>query len=165
MTRTIEAVTLLGICLACVGCNMGTAAKGARHLQANATADARSRSAVDNVIAWEGKYAELSDKCVKLLEDKQVLTEKSQNAMKIISQLQEELAQAKEELADANAMLGEMNKELAQWKVDVLGFREEMRRAQEVQLRLMTKMVVLLGGEVPAQEDKGPEKLAARTKE
>ena len=62
-------------------------------------------------------------------------------------------------------MLTELNDELARWKRDVLGFRTEMRRAQQVQLELMKKMVVLLGGEVPQIGKTAAEKLAATTKE
>lgn len=40
-----------------------------------------------------------------------------------------------------------MQKELTNWKSDVLGFRDEMRKAQKAQIDALTHIVTLLGGE------------------
>jgi uncharacterized protein YeaO (DUF488 family) len=51
------------------------------------------------------------------------------------------------ELAEANEFLQQMHVELNKWKSDVLGFREEMRQAQQAQLEALAKILRVLGAE------------------
>jgi hypothetical protein len=73
-----------------------------------------------------------------------------------------ELKQARKELDEANAMLREMQTELAKWKADVLGYRDEMRTAQTVQIDALRRVLRLLGAEEipPAAAAKPPEPIA-----
>ncbi|KKK58639.1 hypothetical protein LCGC14_3042420 [marine sediment metagenome] len=41
-----------------------------------------------------------------------------------------------------------MRNELVKWKIDVLGFRGEMRTSQQLMLERMAAVIRLLGGEV-----------------
>ena len=41
----------------------------------------------------------------------------------------------------------EMHVELNQWKADVLGFRDEMRKAEAAQLQALGKILRILGAE------------------
>jgi hypothetical protein len=57
------------------------------------------------------------------------------------------MKQTKKELNEANNFLQEMQLELNQWKGDVLGFRDEMRRAQKSQLDALSRILRILGAE------------------
>jgi chromosome segregation ATPase len=69
-----------------------------------------------------------------------------------LSQLQLEMEQTKKELHSANAFLQEMQQELNHWKNDVLGFRDEMRRAESTQLEALSRILKLLGAEMTEPE-------------
>ncbi len=50
---------------------------------------------------------------------------------------------------DVSARVAEhMQVELVKWKSDVLGFRDEMRKAQSVQLQALTRIMKILGAEM-----------------
>ena len=168
MRNTVTILTAAALCWIVSGCAMAPRSEGAQHLRTTALADDngnRVRNAVENAREWSKKYALLADECLKnqkerttLIEDRRKLTDKA-------AKLESELAQAKKELGDANAMLGDLNGELTRWKADVLGFREEIRRAQQAQLGLLSKMVVLLGGEVPELTNQADDKLVSKSRE
>ena len=65
------------------------------------------------------------------------------------------------ELDEANAFLQQMHLELSEWKTDVLGFRDEIRKSQKAQLEALGKILSVLGAEpvtipdaAPAESDK-----------
>ena len=171
MKRVMTTIALVGACWALVGCSPGRRpllAGVSRHMPGATLADksgAGGASAVDAARGWSNKYAGLADRCMKLQQENNALAEKNRQLLAKEAGLHGDLGQSRKELGDANAMLTELNDELAKWKRDVLGFLTEMRGAQQVQLELMKKMVVLLGGEVPQIGKTAAEKLAATTKE
>jgi hypothetical protein len=107
-------------------------------------------TAVDSALQWAQKYSEASEKLVKLQQDNRTASDKVQLLETQVAKLQLELAQSASQLKDANSMLMEMRGELDKWKTSVLGFRQEMREAQQAQLTALGKVLKLLGGEVPA---------------
>ena len=69
--------------------------------------------------------------------------------------LDAQLKQAQKELNEANILLIEMRVELNNWKVDILGFRDEMRDAEKAQLEALLKILKALGGEVKVETARG----------
>ncbi len=68
-----------------------------------------------------------------------------------VSQLEAQLAEKDKTIADLNSQLegsgsriGELEAALDQWKSDVLGFRDEMRKAEEAEIEVLQKMLTLL---------------------
>ncbi len=62
-----------------------------------------------------------------------------------------QVARLNKELAEANDTLIEMRIELNNWKVDILGFRDEIREADTEQLKALIKILEVLGGEIKAK--------------
>ena len=66
-------------------------------------------------------------------------------------------AQIKEltrQLDVASGDVGKLNEALDKWKTDVLGFRDEMRKADEAEIQVLQEILMLLKGfakEKPAQ--------------
>ena len=73
--------------------------------------------------------------------------EENTHLKKEVGELRSQLAQARKELEEANEFLQKMHVELNQWKADVLGFREELRKAQVAQLQALGKILRILGAE------------------
>jgi hypothetical protein len=106
---------------------------------------------MESAIELSKKYAALSEETSQLKLEKQDLINENSRLKQQVSTLQVEAEQAKKELAEANDLLIEMRIELNNWKTDVLGFRDEMRQADKVQLQTLLKILKVLGGEVPAE--------------
>jgi len=64
-----------------------------------------------------------------------------------VETLKAQLSQTQKELEEANEFLQKMHVELNQWKADVLGFRDEMRKAEAAQLQALGKILRILGAE------------------
>jgi peptidoglycan hydrolase CwlO-like protein len=111
--------------------------------------DTKAPTAVESAIIWSDKYAKLSEQMEKVRKANLDLTEENRNLTNQVTGIQAQLDQAKKELAEANTLLVDMQKELTNWKTDVLGFRDEMRKAQRAQIDALTHIIVLLGGEIP----------------
>lgn len=109
--------------------------------------------AVERALMWSQKYDELSLKVEKLMERNSTLVEENVGTKHQIAQLQVEYDQTKKELDEANTFLQEMHLELTRWKSDVLGFRNEIRKAQSTQLNALSRILRILGAEMvePAQ--------------
>jgi chromosome segregation ATPase len=106
-------------------------------------------SALDSALEWSQKYAQAMEKVAALQEANSELSEKRLAQQEELKRLKQDLAQAQRELSDANATLREMKAELDRWKSDVLGFRSEMRKAQQAQMIALRRVLMLLGGEMP----------------
>ena len=163
---------VIGICLALLmlsGCMEGVAqpfeqALTAPQIEHKPDAEAMKRfqdtnqqnpTAVESAIELSKKYAALTEEAGQLKLENQTLRTENKELAKTVSALQAELNQANKELTQANDMLIEMRVELNNWKMDVLGFRDEMRKAEKVQLETLVKILKVLGGEVkdnPAAE-------------
>jgi hypothetical protein len=90
-------------------------------------------------VQWASKYEELSISNNALRETNNELTVKNK--------IKSELEQTKNDLTEANDFLGQMHLELNKWKTDVLGFRQEIRQAQQVQVEALGKILRVLGAE------------------
>ena len=110
--------------------------------------DTETSSAVDVALEWATKYRECSTQRDQLQRDSQQLLKEKQELKSELAQMKLKLAQAEQELTDANEMLIEMRTALEKWKLDVLGFRKEMRLAQKTELETLVKILRLIGGEV-----------------
>jgi DNA repair exonuclease SbcCD ATPase subunit len=106
-------------------------------------------SATDSAVEWSVKYAQTSEKLLAAQRENQELMEKIRALAGQAAKLQAELDGSKKQLKDADAMLLELRTELEKWKTNVLGFREEMRAADQAQLEALHKVLRLLGGEAP----------------
>jgi predicted nuclease with TOPRIM domain len=113
--------------------------------------DAKTPTAVENALIWSEKYTKLSDEMTQVQKKNMDLAEENRNLSNQVTKLQTQLEQAHKELAEANNLLIDMQKELANWKNDVLGFRDEMRKAQKAQLDALANIITILGGEVPVR--------------
>ena len=129
-----------------------------------ADSDAAGQGAVDVALEWSRKYAQASDALMTAQKEIKNLHEANKQLSAQTARTQIQLEQSQKELAEANDMLVEMGKELREWKANVLGFRNEMQQAQQVQMDAIKKIMVLLGGEVvPA--GRSAEKPAVSAKE
>ncbi len=107
---------------------------------------AGAESTVDRALMWSEKYGEAVDRLSKLQQAYRDLEQENRAVQATIAQAKTELAQSEKELTDANSLLVEMRTELDRWKRSVLGYREEMRQAQQAQLEALGKVIMLLGG-------------------
>ena len=128
----------------------------------NASADRFERqtqkktSSVEAAIKMTEKYTRLSDEFLKLRQENNELATENQKLKKQIVAIEPNLQRTQKELAQANDLLIDMTTELNNWKSQVLGFKNEMRQADEVQLEALLKILEALGGEVkvePIQND------------
>jgi len=124
-------------------------------------------TAVESAIGLSEKYAKLSEEASVLRRETQDFTTKNQQLKEQVTNLEAQLQQTQKELGEANDLLIKMRIELNNWKIDVLGFRDEMRDAEKAQLEALLKILKVLGGEVAAEpaQQKDTVPLAAETRE
>ena len=120
-----------------------------RHTAVQGEGTAESTSAVDSALALSERYSQAVEKLTVLQTENKTLIERNSQLVGQTTKLQAELAQTQKELEDANAMLVDIRKELEKWKTDVLGFRQEMRQAQQTQIEATGKVLKMLGGDAP----------------
>jgi hypothetical protein len=106
-------------------------------------------SAVETALALSDKQAKLTEELLAAQQARRDLEESNRKATAQSAKLQSDLEAAQKELAEANQMLVEMKKELENWKSNVLGFRDEIRKAQKAELDSLRKVLVILGAEAP----------------
>ena len=112
-------------------------------------------TALESAIELSKKYAVLSDEVTTLKLKKQTLEKENSQLKQQASVLEQDLNQAQKELAEANDLLIEMRIELNNWKAEILGFRDEMRRADKAQLETLVEILKVLGGEVKMDMSSG----------
>lgn len=164
MNRKITLIILTALTLGSFGCNIvdepieimmpdlskpktqpsTAAATGERFTDPQAD----KSGAVERALMWSQKYDELSVKVEKLMERNSTLVEENVANKHQLAQLQIEYDQTKKELDEANTFLQEMHLELTRWKSDVLGFRNEIRKAQTTQLNALSRILRILGAEM-----------------
>jgi len=105
-------------------------------------------NAVDAALEWAKRYSIASAELQKLQKEHRQLLKDNQDYRHETTRLKVELNRAEKELSEANAMLLDMRDDLEKWKADVLGFRREMRQAQEAQLNALARILTLIGGAV-----------------
>ncbi len=94
------------------------------------------------------EHAKLSEETAVLRQENRDLIVQKQQLEEQVVALQLQLQQTQKELTEANDLLITMRIELNNWKVDILGFRDEIRGAETAQLEALLKILKVLGGEV-----------------
>jgi len=120
--------------------------------------------AVQSVLVWSQRYEELSLKNNLLREKNSEIRAENSELKQRADTLEMELEKTKQELAEANDFLQQMHVELNEWKGNVLGFRDEMRQAQKVQLEALAKILRVLGAE-PVAVPEGENEDSSNSKE
>jgi chromosome segregation ATPase len=111
----------------------------------------QNRTAVESALELSEKYATLSEHTAELRRENKSLLAENSKLKEHVSALDTELQQTQKELTEANDLLIKMRVELNNWKTNVLGFRDEMRQAEEAELEALLKILKVLGGEVTAE--------------
>jgi len=130
----------------------------AKRFQESAT---QGPTAIESAIELSEKYAKLSKQSAVLQQKSQHFTAENHQLKKQVAALEAQLQQTQKELAQANDLLIEMRIELNNWKIDILGFRDEMRDADTAQLQTLLKILNILGGEVKPESTQGEDKGSA----
>jgi len=94
------------------------------------------------------KHVILSEQATVLRQQNRELIVQKQQLKDQVVALETQLRQTQKELTEANDLLITMRIELNNWKVDILGFRDEIRNAETAQLEALFKILKVLGGEV-----------------
>ena len=94
------------------------------------------------------KHAILSEEAAVLRQENRDLTARNLQLKDQVVTLEAQLQQTQRELSEANDLLITMRIELNNWKIDILGFRDEIRDAETAQLEALLKILKVLGGEV-----------------
>ncbi len=115
-------------------------------------ADNESDTAVDSALKLAQEHAALSEKYAAAQQKILELTEENKKLKERLLACEPELKQTKKELEEANNMIVDMRIEMNNWKTDTLAFRDEMRKADKIQLETLLKILQALGGDanVPA---------------
>ncbi len=111
----------------------------------------QGRTVVESAIELSEKYAKISEEALVLRERNQNLVDENRKFKEQSSRFEADLKKTQKELAEANDLLIEMRVELNNWKMDVLGFRNEIRQAETAQLEALLKILRVLGGEITAE--------------
>jgi chromosome segregation ATPase len=111
----------------------------------------QNQTVVESAMDLSAKYAKLSDEASALREKAQTLTAENNRLKEQLTDTETRLQKAQKELTEATDLLVQMRIELNNWKVDILGFRNEMRDAQKTQLEAMLKILNALGAEVKTE--------------
>ena len=109
---------------------------------------AQKRTVVESAMELSKKHAALSEEAAALRQQNRDLTVGNQQLKEQVVALEAQLKQTQKELSEANDVLIAMKIELNNWKMDILGFRDEMRDAETAQLEALIKILKVLGGEV-----------------
>jgi hypothetical protein len=104
-------------------------------------------TAVENAIALQDKYARALEDLRRGEEHNHALSDENRKLAETAAHLQADLAKTQQELSEANAILIQMRQEIEKWKYDVLGYRDEMRKANQAQIEALGKVLSLLGAE------------------
>ena len=108
-------------------------------------------TAVETAIELSKKHSQLSEEMVMLRQEKKDLVAENSLLKDQLSTYKAQLQQTQTELTEANDLLIEMRIELNNWKVNVTGFQDEMRKADTAQLEALLKIFEILGGEIETE--------------
>jgi chromosome segregation ATPase len=156
-------LTLLITVLATTGCNTFNRSEEDIEEQAeNPKASRRfqqqnnEQTVVESTISLSNKYSKLLEKHSELKGKYRNAVEEKQALTKEKNEVQAELKQAEKELRQANNLLKETVSELNKWKSNVLGFQQEVRKADQAQLNALYKILRLMGGQPPQNDVPDP---------
>lgn len=121
-------------------------------------------TAVENALVIQDKYTRTLEDLGREQQRNRDLSDDNRKLADNGAKFQADLAKAQQELTEANNLLLQMRQELEKWKTDVLGFRDELRRANTVQVEALAKVLTLLGGEVAKSPLASAEKAPAAEK-
>ena len=116
--------------------------------------DQEGSSVVKSAMKLSSDYSRLSQEAALLRQQNEDLITKNRQLSDREVSLNTQLKQTQKELAEANSLLIEMRVELNNWKADILGFREEMRSAETVQLETLLRILKVLGGQITTESAK-----------
>ena len=131
------------------GANPGGGVTYLRDTSVKSETGSEGGGAVEDALKWSEKYSRVIEELVRTQQQKQQVEDQNRKAAADLAKLHADMEQYKKELGEANTMMLEMRQELDKWKSNVLGFRDEMRKAQTAQLDALRKILELLGGEAP----------------
>ena len=114
----------------------------------------QNRSAVESAIEMSEKYAKLAEETRLMQQKNQNLENENKELKAQADNTRKQLEQNTKELNEANDLLMKTQMDLNNWKSDVIGFRDEMRRSEKAQLEALYKILVALGGEVKNPAEK-----------
>jgi len=118
-------------------------------------------SPVESAMELSAKYAKLAEETAVLKADNLKLAKENRKLKEMLAPCQNNLTQAQKELAEANDLLIEMRVEMNNWKTNILGFRDEMRSAENAQLDALVKILEVLGGQAKAETPLDPDMKSA----
>jgi chromosome segregation ATPase len=110
---------------------------------------------VESAMELSKEHAKLSEETAVLRQENKDLTARNQQLKGQVVTLEAQLQQTQRELSEANDLLITMRIELNNWKIDILGFRDEIRDAETAQLEALLKILKVLGGEVKTKSAQG----------
>ncbi len=110
---------------------------------------------IESAMELSKKYAKLSEETAVLRQENRDLIVQKKLLEDQVVALEAQLRQTQKELTEANDLLISMRIELNNWKVDILGFRDEIRNAETAQLEALLKILKVLGGEVETKSAQG----------
>jgi septal ring factor EnvC (AmiA/AmiB activator) len=103
---------------------------------------------VESAMELSQKHAKLSEETAQLRQQNKELVASNKQLKEQVVAIEAKLQQAQKELNEANDILVAMRIELNNWKLNIIGFRDEMRDAETAQLEALLKILKVLGGEV-----------------
>ncbi len=119
-------------------------------------------TAVETAIELSKKHSQLSEKMFILRQEKQDLLTENGLLKDQLTTYKAQLQQTQTELTEANDLLIEMRIELNNWKVNVTGFQDEMRKADTAQLDALLKIFEMLGGEIQTELDQAQDAVSGK---
>jgi septal ring factor EnvC (AmiA/AmiB activator) len=108
----------------------------------------KGQTAVDSAIELAKRHRKLSEETFTLRQKIQDLIAENHRLKDRLAILEPELKQTEKELAEANDLLIDMTTELNNWKMQILGFQDEMRNADIAQMEILLKIAQAMGAEV-----------------
>ncbi len=108
---------------------------------------AQKSTVVESAMQLSRQLTKLSEETAVLRQQNRDLNERNKQLKDQVVALEAQLKQAQKELNEANEILIAMRIELNNWKIDIIGFRDEMRDAEKAQLEALLKILKVLGGE------------------
>jgi septal ring factor EnvC (AmiA/AmiB activator) len=111
-------------------------------------AEEPSSTAVENALAWSEKYAQAVEQLARQQEANSKLADQNRGLETKVAALESDLAKTRQELKDANDLLIDLRRANEEWKANILGYRDELRKAHSAELEALYKVLRLLGGEV-----------------
>jgi chromosome segregation ATPase len=118
---------------------------------------------VESAMELSQKHALLSEQAAELRRRNKELASSNQRLKEQVVALEAKFLQAQKELTEANDILVAMRIELNNWKLNILGFRDEMRDAETAQLEALMKILKVLGGEVMVKSAKNNDDTSSKT--